>query len=83
MTIVSAIVVYVVLWWLVFFMALPWGVRRLDAPEEGQEHGAPERPMLWRKAAITTVVATVLFGITYAIVVSDLLPLREMFKPNF
>jgi hypothetical protein len=38
--------------------------------------------MLWRKAAITTVIATILFAITYAIVTSDLLPLREMFKPS-
>jgi predicted secreted protein len=82
MNIVSAIVVFVVLWWLVFFMVLPWGVRRLDAPEPGQEFGAPERPMLWRKALITAVIATILFGITYAIVTSDLLPLREMFKPK-
>ncbi|MEK9660953.1 MAG: DUF1467 family protein [Alphaproteobacteria bacterium] len=82
MGIVSGIVVFVVLWWLVFFMVLPWGVRRLEAPEEGQEHGAPERPMLWRKAAVTTLVAVVLFAVTYAIVDSALLPLREMFKPD-
>lgn len=82
MNIVSAIVVYVVLWWLVLFMVLPWGVRRTEAPETGNDPGAPERPMLWRKAAITTAIATILFAITYAIVTSDLLPLREMFKPS-
>lgn len=82
MNIVSAIVIYIVLWWLVLLMVLPWGVRRTAAPEQGHDHGAPERPMLWRKVGITTVIATILFGITYAIVTSDLLPLREMFKPE-
>jgi predicted secreted protein len=63
-------------------MVLPWGVRRTEVPETGNDPGAPERPMLWRKAAITTVIAKILFAITYAIVTSDLLPLREMFKPS-
>ena len=83
MNFVSAIVVYVVLWWLVLFMTLPWGVRRIEAPERGQDHGAPEKPMLWRKAAATTVIATILFGIVYFIVTSDMFPLREMYKPKF
>ena len=82
MNIVSGIVVYVILWWLVLFMVLPWGVRRTEAPDEGHDPGAPERPMLWRKAAITTLIATILFGIVYSVVTSDLLPLREMFKPE-
>jgi predicted secreted protein len=82
MNVVSAIVVYVVLWWLVLFMVLPWGVKRVESPGQGQDPGAPEKPMLWRKAAITTLIATILFGIVYAVVTSDLLPLREMFKPK-
>ena len=83
MNIVSAIVIYMVLWWLVFFMVLPWGVSRTANPEIGHDPGAPEKPMLWRKVAITTLIATILFGITFAVVESDLLPLREMFKPKF
>jgi predicted secreted protein len=83
MNIVSAIVIYLVLWWLVLFMVLPWGIRRTEAPEPGHDPGAPARPMLWRKVAITTLIATILFAIIYGIVTSDLLPLREMFKPKF
>ncbi len=82
MNIVSAVVVYVVLWWLVLFMVLPWGVRRTESPEQGHDPGAPEKPMLWRKAAITTLIATILFAIVYYIVTSDLFPLREMYKPK-
>ena len=60
MNIASLIVVYVILWWLVFFMALPWGVRRTEAPEDGHDPGAPSNPRLWLKAGITTAIAALL-----------------------
>ena len=54
MTIFGAIVVFTIVWWLFFFMALPWGVERNEAPEEGHDAGAPVRPLLGRKALATT-----------------------------
>lgn len=64
---VSAVVVFVVIWWLVLFMVLPFGVRRTETPEVGHDPGAPAKPMLWRKAAATTAISFVLFAIVYAI----------------
>ena len=32
---------------------------------EGHEAGAPVRPMMWRKVAITTVLASVVFAFVY------------------
>lgn len=63
----SAVVVFIVIWWLVMFMVLPFGVRRTENPEEGHDHGAPAHPMMWRKAAATTAITVVLFAIVYAI----------------
>ena len=57
MTIFGAIVVFTIVWWLIFFMALPWGVERNETPEEGHDAGAPVRPLLVRKALATTVLA--------------------------
>ena len=57
MSIVEAIVVFAIVWWLFFFMLLPWGVERNDAPEEGHDAGAPVRPRLVRKALAATVLA--------------------------
>ena len=57
MTIFGAIVVFTIVWWLIFFMALPWAVERNESPEEGHDAGAPVRPLLVRKALATTVLA--------------------------
>lgn len=61
MGIVSGIVTFIIIWWLVFFTVLPHGNRPPVEVEEGMEPGAPERPRLWRKAGITTIIAVILF----------------------
>jgi len=75
---VSAVVIFIVIWWLVLFMVLPFGVRRTEAPEAGHDTGAPEKPMLWRKAAATTAITLVLFAIVYVIAESGLISLQEL-----
>jgi len=61
---------------LVFFAVLPWGVRVSDTHEPGHATSAPQRPMLWRKAAITSLIAVVLWLVVFYLVQSDLIPLR-------
>ena len=73
---VSAIVVFVIIWWLVLFMVLPFGVQRDDTPEEGHDPGAPRKPMILRKMLITTGIALVLFAVYGVIVEYDLITLR-------
>jgi predicted secreted protein len=68
MGIVTGIVVYVILWWLVFFMVLPFGVQRNETPEEGHDPGAPKRALIGRKMLITTAVAAALFAVYWAVV---------------
>jgi len=67
MGIVSGIVVFIIIWWLVFFVVLPHGNQPPAEVETGHADGAPERPRLWRKAAITTGVSIVLFVAYYFI----------------
>jgi predicted secreted protein len=57
----TGVMVYIVIWWTVLFAVLPLGVRRVEKPGRGEEHGAPERPELLRKAIITSAVAAVLW----------------------
>lgn len=76
---VSAVTVFIVIWWMVFFAVLPWGVRRDDTPQIGNDPGAPARPRLLRKALLTTAIAAMLFALVYAVIVGGLLPnLRDM-----
>ncbi len=66
MGLVNGIVLYIVLWWVVFFMALPFGVQSDE--EAGQDtlagtvSSAPVKPMLRLKVIITTVVAATVWG---------------------
>ena len=60
MDFVSGLVVFLLLWWWVFLMSLPFGVRTVDTPETGHAPSAPARPMLWRKVLVTTIIASAL-----------------------
>ncbi len=62
---VTGILVFVMTWWVVFFAVLPWGVRAPENPEPGHVASAPDKPMLWRKAAITTGITTVIWVLIY------------------
>lgn len=76
---VSGIAVYIVIWWLVIFMVLPWGVQPIEQNdiEKGHAASAPLRPRMLRKVAITTVVAAVLWLVTFAIIESNVISFRS------
>jgi len=80
MSLVSAIVTFAIMWWLVFFMVLPFGVRTAEeageALEPGQAPSAPVRPRLWLKVGVTTLLTAVFFAVFYTIVASDLVDFR-------
>lgn len=60
------IAIYFIVWWTVIFAVLPFGVRSQHedgAIDDGTEPGAPLRPLLLRKALITTVIAAVIVGV--------------------
>jgi predicted secreted protein len=76
MTIFTTIMVFVVAWWLIFFMVLPWGVRRPEQVEPGHADGAPDKPRLWLKAAVTTGIAILVTGAIYGAVEADLISFR-------
>lgn len=82
MDIASSIVVYVLLWWLVFFMALPVGVQVPDSSEveSGHATSAPRRPFLGRKALAATAIAAVLWAGVYLLVDGDFYSFREAVK---
>ena len=78
MDIVSGIVVFILLWWWMFLMALPVGVKTPDSIEIGHATSAPEKPMIWRKAVIATIIASILFVIAFWVIDSGLLSLDQL-----
>jgi predicted secreted protein len=73
----TGVMVYIVIWWISLFMVLPIGVKRVEEPGRGQDHGAPERPQLLKKAIITTVLAAVLWVAFYFLHQMDFFSFRE------
>lgn len=81
MNIVTGIVVYVIAWWLVLLMVLPWGVRPLEDPNPGEERGAPEAPRMWLKVLVTTGIATAIWIAIYFFIEANLFSFREHALP--
>jgi predicted secreted protein len=75
MNIVSAFVVFTMIWWIVFFIALPMGIERDTEPQEGNDSGAPKDPMIKKKMLYTTAITTLLTVIYYLLVDNELLSL--------
>ena len=82
MTWFESIVVFFLTWWLTLFCVLPWGNRPSDAPEKGHERGAPERPRLWLKVLVTTVVAALIWLAIFLVIDSGLISFRSMVRPS-
>ena len=65
MSVTTAIAIYFVLWWVVLFAVLPWGVRSQQesgAISPGTDPGAPSIPALWRKVVWTTIATSIVFA---------------------
>jgi predicted secreted protein len=68
--IAGALAFYFVVWWIMLFAVLPFGVRSQHETDEmtpGTEPGAPVSPALVEKAIWTTVVAGVVFLVALAL----------------
>jgi len=75
----EALVTFIIIWWMVLFTVLPWGVRTPGEGEAGKGHAtsAPLKPRLWLKALVTTGIALVLWGVAFALASSDLISFRN------
>lgn len=77
---VSGIAVYVIVWWVVLFAVLPWGVQPVDASDiaRGHDQGAPQKPRLVLKMAVTTVIAALIWVIIDLIIRYGGISFRDM-----
>jgi predicted secreted protein len=69
MSIASGIAIYFIVWWVCLFIVLPFGVRNAheagEMVEQGNEAGAPVRPLLRQKIVATTILATAVFALIW------------------
>ncbi len=78
MPVTTAIAVYFLIWWIVLFAVLPWGVRSQQEQgdiSQGTDPGAPAIPRVMAKLALTTLAATGIFALCYVVYVNQLVTL--------
>ena len=75
----TGFVLYTMIWWLTLFAVLPLWTRPVVDPglTPGGWTGHPEQPLLWRKLALTTAVATLLWCLSYGIIQSGWISFRS------
>jgi predicted secreted protein len=84
MPVTTAIAIFFLIWWIVLFAVLPWGVRSQQEDAEvapGTDPGAPAIPNLRRKLVWTTLVSVVVFAACYVIYVERLITLESLMAP--
>jgi predicted secreted protein len=69
-------IIFVIVWWLVLFVVLPFGAQPLDSIQPGNAPSAPARPHIGLKMAITTAIAIVLTAAMIWFLDSGLVQLR-------
>ena len=81
MGITGSIIVYVLIWWMIFFSVLPFGIQsnknRFEERIGGIDSGAPKNPKIGIKFLVTTIITFIIFIVIYYLVKFDLLNLRE------
>lgn len=77
MPIVTWAGIFFVVWWVVLFAVLPFGVKsqhEAGSFEPGTDPGAPQRPLLLIKVGATTAISAVVVAIAYAVWESGIIP---------
>lgn len=89
MDITSGIVVFIMAWWIVFLMVLPFGAVAHDANTKGSNvpltnddfganHGAPKQTHLKLKMLITTLITLLLWFTVEYLVSINFIDFREL-----
>ena len=84
MSTTTFIAVFFLIWWIVLFAVLPWGIHSQHEGGEvapGTDPGAPVLPNLGRKLMLTTLVAGVVFAAFYVVVANQLVTLNGLLAP--
>ena len=74
---VSGIAVFIMVWWVVLFAVLPWGISTETNPEKGHAHGAPKRTRLALKVAVTTAISIVVWLAIFLVIEAELFSFRD------
>lgn len=81
MGVTSAIVLFAVVWFMVFFVVLPLRLTTQGEAGEvvpGTHKSAPENPQLRRKVRVTTVWAVLIWAVLAGVILSGWISVRDL-----
>jgi predicted secreted protein len=84
MPVATALAIFFLIWWIVLFAVLPWGIHGQHEGADiapGTDPGAPAAPKLKWKLLWTTLVAGVIFAGFYFVYVNQLITLETLTRP--
>jgi predicted secreted protein len=84
MPVTTGIAIFFLIWWVMLFAVLPWGVHRQDEAGEiapGTDPGAPAVPNLKKKLLWTTLVSVVVYAGCYVVYADRLVTLEGLLAP--
>lgn len=83
MNLLTAVFIYVLIWWVVIFAILPLGVERHSEDGQGFDAGAPKRADMKKKLILTTIVSGVILGLIILLVDLHVIRWTEWFENGF
>ena len=84
MPVSTAFAIFFLIWWVVLFAVLPWGIRSQHEAGHmvpGTDPGAPAIPNLLRKLLWTTIMSAIIFAACYVVYVNRLVTLEGLVRP--
>lgn len=78
MSIFTGVIVYLLVFWTVLFMVLPWGNQAKDKTETGMAGSAPANPRIKKKFLITFVISAVIWAIISILIHMDVIDFYEI-----
>jgi predicted secreted protein len=80
MSIGMAFFIYLLIWWVMLFTVLPFGITRNQEDGKGYDAGAPAKANLKKKLIINTVLSGIILGIVQILVVKGILDWHALFE---
>jgi predicted secreted protein len=78
MSIIEGLVAYFMIWWVVIFTTLPFGIEKPENHVPGQMHGAPKDHGLKKKFIYTTLISFLVWLIVFFIINIELIDFYEI-----
>jgi len=73
---IAGVFVYALIWFIVLFTVLPWGVKVPDNPEPGHAPSAPINPHIGVKLLATSLVSAVIWVVVWYVIESGWISFR-------